>query len=118
MRRNKLSLVQWKPQPINPPLVNAHLSQLDALSRSAECLRYFILSFEFWLSPSGDVREWFKINCRLCVWLMIPALLVMPVIGLILWQFTGWLSMLTAIAGKLILILLALLVFRIVISKR
>jgi hypothetical protein len=93
-----------------------NLSQLDALSRSVECLRYFLLSFEFWLSPGGDIREWLKINCRLCVWLMMPALLVMPVVTLILWQFTGWFSMFTAIAGKLILLLLALLVFRIVVA--
>jgi hypothetical protein len=103
-------------RPICKPMVNKNLSKLDALSRSAECFRYFLLSLEFWLSPNGDVREWLKHNVLLFILLIIPAILVMPVIGLILWQFTGWLSMLTAIAGKLMLILLALLVFRIVVA--
>ena len=44
----------------------------------------------------------------------------MPVVGFILWQVTGWLSMLTAIAGKLIflsiLILVAFVVIKIVVA--
>jgi hypothetical protein len=103
-------------QPICKPLVNKNLFKLDALSRSAECFHYFLLSLEFWISPEGRVREWFKNNVLLAVLLVIPAIFVMPVVGLILWQLTGWLSMLQTIAGKLIvlpiLFLVALLVIK------
>jgi hypothetical protein len=119
MRRNK-SILQWKPQPICKPLVYKNLGKLNALSRSAECFRYFVLSVEFWLSPNGDVREWLRNNVLLAVTLIIPALFVMPIIGLILWQLMGWLSMLQTIAGKLIvlpiLFLVALLIIKTVIA--
>jgi hypothetical protein len=98
------TIVQWKPQPNCKPLVDKKLEKLDPLSRSAECFRYFLLSVEFWLFPNGDVREWLRNNLLMSVVLLIPALFVMPVIGLILWQLTGWLSMLQTIAGKLIVL--------------
>jgi hypothetical protein len=52
----------------------------------------------------------------MAAWLLIPAILVTPAVGLILWQVTGWLSMLQSIAGRLIvlpiLFLVALLVIK------
>ena len=41
---------------------------------------------------------------RRCVAAHSRHLFVMPVIGFILWQLTGWLSMLTSIAGRLIVL--------------
>ena len=113
-------LVTWKPEPIRKPTVDRRLQDLDALARSMECIRYSVLSIEFWISPDGTVREWLRHNVRIGVWLFIPAIFVMPAIGFILWQFTGWLSMFMSIAGKLIvlpiLILMALFVIKIVVA--
>ncbi len=112
-------LTNWKPQPIQKPAADPRLEELDPLARSTECIRYSLLSFEFWLSPDGTIREWLRHNVRIGAWLFIPAVFVMPVIGFILWQLTGWLSMLMSIAGKLIvlpiLILLAFVVVKIVV---
>ena len=71
------------------------LAQMNGLQRVVECLRYTILCLEHWLSPAGHIREWLRRNLLLGAWLIVPALFVMPVIGLILWQLTGWLNMLT-----------------------
>lgn len=113
---NKSAIVQWKPQPICKPMVDKNVGRLDGLTRSTECFRYVVLSVEFWISPDGCVREWLRNNVLLFVLLIIPAFLVMPVIGLILWQLTSWLSMLQTIAGKLIILpilsLVALLVIK------
>ena len=113
-------LANWTPKPVQKPTVDPRLKKLDALSRSTECLRYSLLCIEFWLSPGGSIREWLRHNVRIGAWLFIPAVFVMPAIGVILWQLTGWLSMLVSIADKLIvlpiLILLAFVVVKIVVT--
>ena len=113
-------LTAFKPEPIQKPTVDTHLNNLSPLSRSTECIRYSLLSIEFWISPDGHLREWLRRNLMLYAWLIVPAIFVMPAIGFILWQLTGWLSMLTGIVGKLIflpiLILLAFVVVKIVVT--
>ncbi len=102
------------------PAVDPEFQRLNGLQRAAESLRYVFLRWEHWVSPSGDMREWLRHNACIGAWLLIPAIVVMPAIGLILWQVTGWLSMLTSIAVKLIvlpvLILLAFVVIKIVVA--
>ena len=110
----------WNPKRIRPPQVDADLSKMTGVQRAAEALRYVILRWEHWVSPSGDIREWLRHNTRVVAWLFIPALFVMPVIGFILWQVSGWLALLTSIVGRLIvlpiLILLAFVVIKIVVA--
>jgi hypothetical protein len=107
---------RWNPTPVHPPFVDPNLPRMNDLQRAAESFRYCLLRWEFWVSPRGDMREWLRHNSRVAVWLLIPAILAMPAVGLILWQVTGWLSMLQSIAGRLIVLpilaLLALLVIR------
>ena len=95
-------------------MVNASLDQMNGLQRATESFHYVVLSIEYWISPNGHIREWLRRNVLLCAWLIVPAVFVMPVVGFILWQFTMWLSMLTGIVGKLILILLAFVAFRMI----
>ena len=106
---------------MNPkPLVNTNLGRMTAVQRATESFRYVLLSIEQWIAPDGRLRTWFKHNLRVGAWLFIPALLVMPAVGLILWQLTGWMTMLTVIFGHLIVfpisILLVFGVFRIVVA--
>ena len=108
------------PEPVDPPTVDPEFTSMNGLQRATEAFRYVLLRWEHWASPTGDIREWMRHNSRLGAWLLIPAVIVMPAIGLILWQLSGWLTMLTTIAGHLImlpiLILLALFVIRIVVA--
>ena len=108
----------WRPEPVRPPSVDPEFTSMNGLQRATESFCYVLLRWEHWASPTGDIREWLRHNMRLGAWLLIPALFVMPVVGLVLWQVSGWLTMLTSIAGHLIvlsiLILLAFAVIRIV----
>ena len=93
----------FNPVPIEPPKVDPEFPEMCGLQRSAESIRYGILSAEYWLSASGKLREWVRNNMLLASLLAIPVLIVMPLIGLMLWQLVSWISMLTSLAGSLIL---------------
>src|SRR3954447_1404674 len=94
---------QWNPQPIPQPHVDPELSKLNGLQRAAESFRYTILSIEWWLSPNGKLREWLRLNGRISSVLIIPAVLIVPLVTVILWQIWQWTGWLVAIAGNLIL---------------
>jgi hypothetical protein len=106
----------WNPQPVNPPEVDPEIEDRDPLTRSAESIRYSILSIEFWISPKGQVREWLRNNTRLAVLLAIPVFLVLPIITFGLWQLVSWLTALNSIAGKLIVLPLLALIAALIIT--
>ena len=93
----------WNPESIEPPKVDPELEDLDAATRAAEVIRFSLLSLEWWLSPQGKLREWLKLNGRIASMLVIPAVLVMPLVTLIIWQVAKWMNWLTGIAGHLIM---------------
>jgi hypothetical protein len=80
----------WNPQPIQPPEVDPDLPKLTGLQRATESIRYSILSLEWWLSPNGKLREWLRLNGKIGSILLIPAVLVVPLVSLILWQIHKW----------------------------
>ena len=91
-------------QPLQPPAIDSQLQELNAIVRSTECLRHFVLSVEYWLSPNGRLRQWMKLNVSFAAFLLIPAVVLMPVISLVLHEVDGCLAMLARIAWKLILL--------------
>ena len=105
---------------IQPPTVTRELHQLDGLTRSAESIRYGILSLEWWISPNGRLREWLRRNAFIALWLGIPAGLVMPVVSFILYRVLEWTEMINRITRHLILLpilgLLVVLVLAVVIG--
>ena len=94
---------RWNPKPVDKPKVDPELPHLDPLTRSAESIRYSVLSIEFWISPNGQVREWLRHNSRLAAVLAVPAFMIIPVITFALWQLAYWMAALVLIAGKLVL---------------
>lgn len=110
----------WQAKPVEQPRVNPELENLNGLTRSAESIRYSILSIEFWISPNGQVREWLRQMVGVASGLSIPALLVLPLVVFILWQVVKAVTMLMSIAGKLIvfpfLALVAALVILVVVN--
>jgi hypothetical protein len=111
-----LARCEWEPKPMKPPVVDPQMPQLHPLSRSAESILFSLLSFEFWISPNGQVREWLRHNSRLAVVLAIPVFLVMPIVTCALWQLVSWLTAITSIAGKLIIIPILIVLAAVVIS--
>ena len=93
--------IEWHPELVQRPTVDPDFQRLNGLQRAAASFRYIFLRWEHWASPDGDIREWLRHNTRIAAWLFFPAIFVMPLVGFLLWQLTGWLSMLTSIAAKL-----------------
>ena len=105
----------WQPKPVEKPHVDPDLPHLDGLTRSAESFRYSILSIEWWISPNGRLREWLRHNTHAAAWLIIPAVLVVPLVVLILFEVSKGVGMLTSIAGHLIILPILALVAAVVI---
>jgi len=94
----------WQPKPINPPKPDPEVEHLTGPQRSAEVMRYSILSLEFWLSPLGRLREWTRLNGKACAVLLIPAVLIVPLITWIISQIAGWIITLIGISKHLIIL--------------
>jgi hypothetical protein len=77
---------------------------MDAVQRSAESIRYSILSWEYWASPNGQIREWIRHNTVLAVVLAIPAIIIIPLIGCALGGIAAWAVALTVIAAHALII--------------
>jgi fatty acid desaturase len=99
----------WEPKPIDPPKPDPEIKKMSGPQRSAEVIRYSLLSFEYWLSPLGRLREWIRLNSKLSMILLIPGVLVMPLITWIIYLVAGWVAMLVGLAGNLIVLPIAVL---------
>ncbi len=93
----------WRPQALELPQVDPELHQLSAIERSAETLRFSLRGFEYWLSPQGALREWFRFNARVAVILAIPTVLVVPFITFALGEFNTWATLLAATTANMVL---------------
>jgi hypothetical protein len=100
-KRTWKRLIQWEPCPIELPAVHPELAKLNDLQRSAEVFRYWILSFEHWLSPQGALREWLRLNVVIGITLVIPALLIVPVGTYLLSEFVTWTALMIQIVKNL-----------------
>jgi hypothetical protein len=96
-----------QPLPLERPQVDPDLTSLSATERSAEVLRYTSSRLEYWLSPQGELRAWFKLNLLLGLFLAVPVVLVAPVITLLLSTVATWSQYLLAAAVNTLLALLA-----------
>ena len=54
--------------------------KLTPVERVAECSKYGILLFEYWISPSGGLRNWMRLNFLLFLIFAIPVALVVPIL--------------------------------------
>lgn len=102
-RCRQVILRHWRPEVIGPPRADPDLPQLTAAERSAEVMRYSVLSTEYWLSPKGCLREWLRFNTRLASILVVPTLLVVPLITFALGQFKTWVELVVATTTGMIL---------------
>jgi hypothetical protein len=92
---------QWHPQQLSKPAVDPELPQLSNVQRSVEVFRYSILSWEWWLCPSGALREWLRLNLIAALIIGIPAVLIVPIVTYLLGQFVTWTELLVGIAKNL-----------------
>ena len=96
-----------RPVPLDRPQVDRHLTELSAIERAAEVLRFSAYRLEYALSPGGHLRAWFKLNLLLALLLAIPTVLVMPVVTLFLGTVATWSQYLLTAAVNILLALIA-----------
>jgi len=96
-----------RPVPLEPPQIDPDLTGLSALERSAETLRYSVGRVEFWVSPKGELRAWFRLNLLLSLLLAVPAVVVGPILTYCLWTVATWSQFLLATAVNILLTVLA-----------
>ena len=80
----------WQPKELIEPEVDPDLHRLTGVERSAEVIRYCLVSLEHWLASSGWLREWIRLNLRIALFVAAPSLLVIPLITLALGQLNSW----------------------------
>ncbi len=68
----------WKQEPLDRPTANLELTPDNWVERGAEVLGWSLARFEFWLSASGWLRAWLRLNLFLSVLLMIAGVLLLP----------------------------------------
>lgn len=56
------------------------------------------------MSPSGYLREYLRWHAKLSCLLLIPALIILPILGFILWQLAVWLNVLLTVVKTLVMI--------------
>ncbi len=101
---SQIVVKRWQPEPLSEPVVDQDLPQLSAIERSAEVVCFTWRRFEYWISPRGILREWFKFNLRLALGLAVPALLVAPLVTLALQQFNVWIDLITRTTSNMVLV--------------
>jgi uncharacterized integral membrane protein len=103
-KRLKTTLTKhWQPEPLPSPYVDHDLPQLTGIERSAEVLRFMVSRLEHWLSPSGQFREFTKMNVRIAIIIAIPVLMVAPLITLAINQIKAWVALLTETFSSFVL---------------
>lgn len=99
--RSATGLRLWDASPLLQPRLDPDLCQLPAIARGVEVITYSIASFEFWLSPSGWLRAWIRLNLLLTIVLAVSSITVIPVINTVLIEVTGWTAMTDFMVGNI-----------------
>jgi hypothetical protein len=103
-KRLKTTLTKhWRPEPLPSPVVDHDFPHLTGIERAAEVLRFMVSRLEYALSPLGHLREFAKLNARLCIGIAIPVLMVAPLITMALRQLQTWTTMLTSTVSEFVL---------------
>jgi hypothetical protein len=89
--------------------VDADLPHLSGIERAAEVCRFIFIKLEHWLSPSGHLREFTKMNARLALAIAVPVILVAPLVTLALEKLQGWVALLTTTMNSFVMFPLSVL---------
>jgi len=68
----------WKQEPLDRPTANLELTPDSWVERGAEVLGWSLARFEYWLSASGWLRAWLRLNLFLSIVLASAGLLLLP----------------------------------------
>ena len=88
-QRAQGALRLWNPQPIVRPRPDPAILELPAMQRSVEVVVYWLARTEHWISPSGWLRAWIRLNVWSAVVLAILAFTVVPAVTALVAGLTG-----------------------------
>jgi len=71
----------WAPEPVDPPELHPHFSDLPAPTRIIESARFQLAMLEFNLSPNGALQEWRRFWIRLALIVCIPTVAIIPMVA-------------------------------------
>ncbi|MAS93084.1 MAG: hypothetical protein CMO55_07795 [Verrucomicrobiales bacterium] len=74
----------WKQQPIERPVPDLELTPDSWVERGAEVIGWWLARLEFWLSESGWLRAWLRLNLFLSITLTIAGVLLLPPVNRVL----------------------------------
>ena len=90
----------WNPQPLAKPRIDPQLPRMEWPERVAEVIRYTAARLEYWISRTGLLREWVKVNIWLAIALSVVAVLVVPAMSAILAGAEAWTALVAKIVGN------------------
>ncbi|MCB1132631.1 MAG: hypothetical protein KDN05_16005 [Verrucomicrobiae bacterium] len=76
----------WKQEPLDRPTANLELTPDSWVERGAEVLGWSLARFEYWLSASGWLRAWLRLNLLVSIVLTSAGVLLLPPVAQILEQ--------------------------------
>jgi hypothetical protein len=94
---------RWQPTPLPEPHIDRHLTQRNAIERSAIVPTFWCMKAEHWISPGGSLREWIRLNAYAALFVAIPTFIIVPIITALLTQFVTWTALLGVIIKNLVM---------------
>ena len=89
----------WKQEPIDPPTPALELTPDSWVERGAEVIGWSLAGLEYWLSDSGWLRAWLRLNLLLSIVLTSAGILLLPPVARVLEQLargSHWFAEITA----------------------
>jgi len=78
----------WNQQPIDPPKPELELTPDSWVERGAEVIGWSLAGLEYWLSESGWLRAWLRLNLLLSIVLTSAGVLLLPPVARVLEQLS------------------------------
>ena len=72
--------------PVRKPYINEQLIRQGWAGRVGACVSYQARRLEYKISPGGLLRNWIRNLMLLALLLLVPAVVLLPVVGTIGWQ--------------------------------
>ena len=95
----------WKQEPVSPPVPDLELTPDHWVERGAEVIRWSLAQLEHWISASGWLRAWLRLNLFLSIVLTSAGVLLLPPVAQVLEQLarsSHWLGLIFGEVFKLL----------------
>jgi len=112
MEPKRWNEIPWRAVPLDPPTLNEQIESPNPIIRSAEVFRFSLLRLEFWISPTGHIRAWLRLNLFILAVVGIPAVTIAPLIVWLLSEIAAAIALaLQIVEGLALIALYSLLLF-------